>query len=507
MTIIFTRKIFIIILILVFTTVIFIWARSSSEVEHGSKKLDTLIIGIGRDFYDGPDSRTYLHGSTNTWESLVYLDENLRAMPWLAESWESQDGYRTWIFYLRKGILFHDGTIMTAPDVVANLERMRRYSRLDLTGIFRNVSSVEAMGENKVIIHLKAASPAFPNHLAYYSSPVLKPSGFDEEGRIKYFSATGPFCLEKVQKGQAIELSSFANYWQDKPAFKKVVFKTILDAKARAMALAAGEIDAIADVGGILPEQADEIRALPNVILKIQEVATTHYLLFNAKRPLFSDSNSRLWVSGLIDRNLLVQSLVGKAGKIANDPYSPLASDWASGCLDFKAGQKPKLFDYDIVILLNSGSIQRWPYLEIAQVIQAKFQIEGFNSRIEVKEMGAWQQTLKSDSWDLALQPNTLMTGDPDFFFSYYLMSNGTNNFGYKKLEMDHLISEARTEGNLHRRQMLYRKICEKINHDLPILPLYHDISLYSHRDHLAYFEMDQNFRVRLDLARPKEIR
>jgi peptide/nickel transport system substrate-binding protein len=491
--------------VLILSLGLYAWREAPQKADQGAQQRNRLVIGVGRDFYEGPDSRTYLHGSTNTWEALTYLDENLRARPWLAESWQSTDNDRTWIFYLRRDVRFHDGTPMTAFDVASNLERMRRHSRCDPSGVFRNVISIEVRGECEVTIQLKASSPAFANHLAYYSSPVLKPSTFDGEGRISRLVATGPYRLDRIQRGQSVELSPFIDYWQGRPVFQKVIFKTILDAQARTMALAAGEIDAIADVGGILPEQAAEIAALPGVILKQQEVATTHYLLFNAGRSFFSQPEPRLWMAGAIHRNELVQSLAGKSGKVATDFYSPLARDWAFGSLNFKAGTKPDPPDQDLIILLNSGTIQRWPYLEMAQVIQGKLQAEGFKTGIKVQEMGGWQQALKSGAWDLAMQPNTLMTGDLDFFFSYYIASGAPGNFGYLNPEMDQWIQSARIEGDFNHRRELYRRICDRMNRDLPVLPLYHDVCLYAHRDHLVHFEMDANFRIRLDRVRIKE--
>ncbi|MBI5589998.1 MAG: ABC transporter substrate-binding protein [Deltaproteobacteria bacterium] len=490
---------------LVLSLGLYTWRGAPLKADQDARQRNLLVIGVGRDFYDGPDSRTYLHGSTNTWEALTRLDENLRARPWLAESWQSTDNDRTWVFHLRQDVRFHDGSLMTASDVAVNLERMRRHARCDPSGIFRNVVSIEVRGENDVAIRLKVPSPAFPNHIAYYSSPVLKPSCFDKDGRISQLVATGPYRLDRIQRGQTVELSPFADYRQGKPEFRKVVFKTILDAQARTMALATGEIDAIADVGGILPEQAAEITALSGVVLKQQEVATTHYLFFNMRQSFFSQPESRLWLASAIDLNELVQSLAGESGRLALDYYSPLARDWVFGDLGFKAGKKPDPSDRKVIILLNSGTIQRWPYLEMAQVIQEKLQAEGFNAGIVVQETGGWQQALKSGAWDLAMQPNTLMTGDPDFFFSYYIASGAPGNFGYLNPEMDRSIQSARIEGNFSRRQELYHRICDRMNQDLPVLPLYHDVCLYAHRDHLAHFEMDPNFRVRLDRVRTKE--
>lgn len=486
---------------------LYAWWGAHQKADQETRHLSRLIIGVGRDFYEGPDSRTYLHGSTNTWESLTYLDVNLRARPWLAESWCQSNHDRTWVFHLRQNVLFHDDTPMTAADVAANLERIRRHSRYDPAGVLRNVQSIEVRGDHEINIQLSESSPAFANHLAYYSSPVLKPACFDPDGRINRLIATGPYRLDRFLRGQSVELSSFIRHWQGNPSIPKVIFKTILDAQSRTMALAAGEIDAIADVGGILPEQAAEITDLPGIILKQQEVATTHYLFFNAARPFFSQPSSRQWLAGIIDRNELVQSLAEKTGKLAMDYYSPLARDWAFWDVGFHAGNSPDPTEQEVIILLNSGTLQRWPYLEMAQVIQGKLLTNGFQGSIKVQEMGGWQQTLKSGTWDIVLQPNTLMTGDPDFFFSYYIASGAPGNYGYQNSEMDQWIRSARSEENFSRRQALYRRICARLHQELPVLPLYHDICLYAHRDHLAHFDMDPNFRVSLNRVHAKEKR
>lgn len=465
----------------------------------------TLVIGVGRDFYDGPDSRAFLHGSTNTWEALTYLDENLRARPWLAESWRVQDSGRTWIFRLRPGVRFHDGSLLTAREAAASVERIRRSPKYDPAGVFRDVVSIQAHGRREVVFRLKNPCPCFANLAAYYSTPIIKPAVFDGQGRITRLIATGPFKVERISRGDSIELSAFDGYWGAKPVYRRVIFRTILDAQTRAMALMAGEVDAVADVGGVLPEQAQELESAPGVILKRRETAVTHYLFFNCRQAPFSQARARLWLAGLLDRPRMVRILTQGAGATALDPYSPLAQDWAFGLIRPRGDGKPPEPARRLIILIHGGTVQRWPYLEIAQVLQEKLARRGWPARIEVKEAGGYYQALKQGRFDLTLAPNTLMTGDPDFFYSYYLAPNAPRDFGWRNQEAGVLIARARYEMDPARRRELYRRLAELVNQELPILPLYHDVSLYAYRDSLAFFEMDHNFRPRLDLARPKE--
>jgi peptide/nickel transport system substrate-binding protein len=463
-----------------------------------------LTIGVGRDLYDGPDSRTYVHGSTNTWEALTYLGPDLRAQPWLAESWRSQDRGRTWIFRLREGVRFHNGAPLTSKEAAASIKRLMASPKYDPSGIFRDVVSLEAMGERELMFRLSQPTPAFANLVAYYASPIIYPSCFDMDGHLKSLIGTGPFMVKKIIRGQSIELEAFSGYWGSSPHYQRVKFVFVPDAQTRLMALMAGEIDAVADVGAILPEQAADLENAPGITLCRQPVATTHYLFFNCRRAPFNDRQARLWLAFILDRKLLVRALAKGAGSVAKDPYSDLAVEWSFGLLQPIGGRKPPSPGRGLVILLHGGTIQRWPYLEIAQVLQERLAAHGLGSQIQVKEPGAYYEALRNGLFDLAIQPNTLMTGDPDFFYAYYLESKGPRDFGCGNQEIDRLIQSARHEMDPDKRRAFYRELASQFNQDLPLLPLYHDVSLYAYGEKVARFSMDQNFRPRLNLARPK---
>jgi len=262
-------------------------------------------------------------------------------------------------------------------------------------------------------------------------------------------------------------------------------------------------VDAVADVGAILPEQAADLARAPRVVLLRREVATTHYLLFNCGKSPFSERPARLWLASILDRAQMVTALAHGAGVVARDPYSRLARDWAFGLLDPPPGRKPPVPARELVILLHRGTTQRWPYLEIAQVLHQKLSGAGFRAVLRIKEPGAYYEAMEKGEFDLSLQPNTLMTGDPDFFYTYYVHSRGPRSFACGGSTWDRLIEEARFEMDFRRRQALYRRLAERFNQELPLLPLYHDISLYAHRDNVMEFRMDQNFRPSLDRARP----
>lgn len=467
-----------------------------------------LVVGIGRDFCDGPDSRAYLHGSTNVWEALTYLDKNLRPVPWLAESWQARDGGRTWVFRLRAGVRFHDGSPLSAADAAFCLRRIAGHAKFDPSASFRHLIAVEASGPLELTCRLSEPAPDFPALVAYYGSPIIKPAGVDAAGRIESLIATGPYALDQALPGHEVRLTAWQGYWGGPPAYQRVVFRVLADAQTRAMALMAGDLDAVADVGAILPEQEPELHAAAGVVLKRHEVATTHYLIFNCRRPPLAARSARLWLAGLVQRAGLVASLAGGISVPARDPFSRLAADWAGGDLHPPLAEAAAIAPNNdpLIILLHAGTVQRWPYLDLAQALQQQLKGHGISARITVSEAGAYYLALKQGDFDLSLQPNTLMTGDPDFFYSYYLAATAPANPGWRDAEADRIITRARVEMDPAARLAAYTRLAAILARDLPILPLFHELALYAHRQGVRDFSMDHFFRPDLRQARPRNM-
>ncbi|NJL60102.1 MAG: hypothetical protein HC887_11155, partial [Desulfobacteraceae bacterium] len=138
----------------------------------------------------------------------------------------------------------------------------------------------------------------------------------------------------------------------------------ISDAQTRMMALTAGEIDVIADVGAVLPEQAQSLKGNPDIVLKQVQVATTHVLLFNCRSLPFSELETRLWFAGILNRSQLVNVFAKGAGIEAREPFTPLSADFAFGLIQPEAKPLPKIVQgTTVVILLSNATLQRWPYL------------------------------------------------------------------------------------------------------------------------------------------------
>ncbi len=465
----------------------------------GSSAARTLTIGIGRSFFDGPESAHFLHGSTRTWEALVDLNDELSPVPWLAERWESSPDATTWTFTLRDGVRFHNGALLNAEDVVANIRRIREHPRYDPLDRYHGVEEVRALGDRRVVFRLREPSPLFPNLVAYYGSPILHPSSWDERGRIVRFFATGPYRLKHLVPDEVVILERNDHYWGTYPPYEHLVFRTIPDPYTRVASLIAGAIDAIVDVGGILPDQRPLLLSNQAITVLSKEVATTHYLIFNNRREPCQSRAFRRWLAGALNRETIVASLLPGAATVARSPYTPLVGKWSFALVNpspepfpgtsIPAGEQP------LTILLHHGTILRWPYREIAQLLESLFRNQGITSHILIQEKGQYYETLNRGAFHLTLQPFTLMTGDPHLFYAHFIASRAPRGTGWQDQHADNLIHQAQRERIEERRREIYRQLEILLAEHLPLLPLFHEKTTYAFRKEVGWVGMDSLFR------------
>ncbi len=472
-----------------------------------------LVIGIGRDFYDGPETANLLHGSTGVWEGLTYPGENLEPVMQLATKITPDETNKVWTVSLRQGVKFHDDSPLNAEAVVKSVMRLKDNPKLDGYGTFLTLDKVEAIDDQTVKFTYKSAEPAFAAKVAYHGCPIFSIKSFDEAGKVTHPYGTGPFKFEEYKKGEELVIVRNDNYWGEKAKLEKVTFKTVSDASTRLAALTAGEIDAIVDVGGVLPEQASTIKENKNLVLLSRPVTTSHYLIFNNKKEPFNDKNLRKAVSLSLNRKELVDKVMSGYGEPADTIYTSLAEKWVTKGLwktdKAKAKelaakvQTDKTQKLDFVI--NASLANRWPYKSIAEILQSELKEFDFDVELRVMEMAAWKDALEKGEYDITLSPYTLMTGDPDFFFGRWIQSKGQMNvargLGYNNPEADRLVAEAAAGKDMAARQKVYGELEKLVAEDVPLAPIYNDVCIYATKKTVHDLKIDPLFKPSLEKA------
>ena len=257
---------------------------------------------------------------------LTRADRLAGLRPGLATSWEqAADDRRTWVFHLRQGAKFHDGTDFTADAVVWNLDRFFKNDSPQFeppaAGISRArvplMASYRKIDDFTVAITTREPASYFP-YMAVYLL-MASPAAFEQAGRdwarvaAAGAAGTGPFRITRVRPREFVEFRRFDGYWDEgrKPRVDGVRLLPIPDANSRMSALRAGQVD------WIEVPPPDGIAALKAAGFAIVTNSYPHdwpwmYNIGAAQSP-FRDVRVRQALNYCIDRDGLVTLLGGTA--------------------------------------------------------------------------------------------------------------------------------------------------------------------------------------------------
>ncbi|MCD2442064.1 ABC transporter substrate-binding protein [Agromyces sp. SYSU K20354] len=195
----------------------------------------------------------------NVCESLLRLNPDFTLSPGLAEAFDHPTP-ETWVYTIREGVTFHDGTPLTANDVVVSMSR-----HLDPAvgsswySVYQHVASIEQTGDREVTVTMTQPDSQFNLAMGgsagvIESAATLAETGADYGNSTGGVNCTGPFSFGEWKSGESITLERYDGYWDDSLRAKsgEVEFLFMTDANARVNALKSGEVDG----GWMLPMDA-----------------------------------------------------------------------------------------------------------------------------------------------------------------------------------------------------------------------------------------------------------
>lgn len=257
---------------------------------------------------------------------LTKTDQLATLRPGLAEKWEQAPGdTRTWIFHLRKGVKFHDGSEFNADAVIWNLDRYFKNDSPQFEAAASGMSRarVPLMGSYKKIddatVAITTTTPAsyFPYMAVYllFTSPTSFEKAGKDWGKVATLPAagTGPFRISRVVPRERVELLRNDDYWDaaKKAKVDKVVLMPVPEANARLAALRSGQVD------WIEVPPPDGLASLKSAGFTITTGSYPHvwpwfYNIGAANSP-FKDVRVRQALNYCVDREGLVGLLSGTA--------------------------------------------------------------------------------------------------------------------------------------------------------------------------------------------------
>jgi peptide/nickel transport system substrate-binding protein len=246
--------------------------------------------------------------------------------PYLAESWSHPDPV-TWVFNIRPGVRFWDGTVMTMEDVLYSIDRLLHGNGTIFGGLFSTVTSVKQTGKMQLTIKLSSPNPEFlglANFLFVGQKAYTEKhnSTLGSPGSLGMF--TGPYILESYVPNESVTLTRFDGYWGQKGTAKTVTFQFITDDNTRRLALESGQLD-----GGFNVPSTDIAawREISSINLVVKPNLQIGYLSMDVKQSPWSDVHVRRAVAHCVDQGGIVKSIMGGVPTAATSITPP--GEWA----------------------------------------------------------------------------------------------------------------------------------------------------------------------------------
>jgi ABC-type transport system substrate-binding protein/methyl-accepting chemotaxis protein len=406
--------------------------------------------------------------------------------PDLAERWEADPSARRYRFHLRRGVTFHDGTLLTSHDVKRHLERLldpalRSPDRSLLedvegaveyaSGMAREVTGLEVLDEGTLEIRLREPKAFFLHIMALTATAVAR---VDSGGRLV---GTGPFRLIALEQERVV-LERNPSYWRaGGPLVDRLEFLLASSRQEAVERLRQGELDLVS----FLAAEHVEVPGLESFQVVTSTTPSTAFVVLNHREAPFDDARVRralragMDVQGLVDqfhpgarvaRTLTPPELLDDAAEgPAPVPDVALAEQLLRDAglrrlrltLHFPTGHDTSAEDAVLFRPLVQAGLLELRHVEMSQ--------EEYTARASEGKMPAFRNRWLADF------------PDPDTFLYFLLNSSAQTVFplGYRNPELDRITAEARVSIDPELRHQLYVRAEKLFHDDCPIIPLYHD--------------------------------
>jgi ABC-type transport system substrate-binding protein len=430
---------------------------------------------------------------------LVTLDQGLKVIPDIAEKWDVSEDRKTYTFYLRKEVKFHDGRPVTAQDFKYSIERAANPATAsptadtylgDIVGVKERLSrkaaevtGVKVIDNYTLQITIDQPKSYFLAKMTFPAAYVVDKNNVERGGRTwtDKPNGTGPFKLQEYVRSQRLILVKNDSYYLDpKPQVDRVEF--ILGGGSFMTMYENGDLEAtrisLSDI-----ERVSDPNSPLNKELYVGPELSTQFIVFNTRKAPFDDPKVRQAFALAIDRQQIVDVVFQKMPLAANSVLPP-------GMPGYTEPSAPK---YDPAqakqLLAQSKYAGKLPDITWTTVgaggsqasdIQAMSAMLNQNLGVKISIQQTDWATFIGQLNDPNSNPYQIFDigwigdyADPENFLNVLFRSGSTQNWSaYSNPEVDKLLDQAGLEKDTATRFKLYQQVEQKILADQPVIPL-----------------------------------
>ena len=406
------------------------------------------------DFHREVGGGPTLQFAENISEGLVRFDDKYQLQPALAESW-TEESPTSWVFHLRKGVKFTDGTPFNADAVKYSFDRTN-----DPATQSRNVAQISAVSDVKVVddstVRLELKQPFAPllHALAYalriVSPTAAKAAGVADFGRKPVY--TGPFSVSEWVSGDHITLKANKDYWGGAPKIDEITWRFAAESSARLALLRSGGADFLDGIDGTdLAAASSDPSITVNRVLPL----SWNFVAMNEKTKPFDDVRVRQAVSYAINGPDLIKTILFGAGE-------PMTEVVANGVQGFNSSAMTYAYDPAKAkqLLADAGYANGFDtefgyatgytagVKPLTEAIQGQLAAVGIRAKLVVSDNTAWTAARRDGQMPMFFMNwgspnNDDHTALYQAFHSSQITPTGPNYVFYSDPKVDELLQQA----------------------------------------------------------------
>ena len=404
-------------------------AEDTGEQPRQGGQLDVAFFASVSNFdpHANPNGGDWFTFFPFLYDRLLDYDDRGRAIPMIAESWETPDDV-TYILKIRENAFFHDDTPINAEAVALNYQRMKVVEEevsgtSRITDWIREAVTMEAIDE--FTFHLGNAAPYAPTLAGLFALPaasmLMSPDTFDVV-TDEPIGGSGPWKFSRYEHDNVFEVDRFDKYWNSDefgtqlPYLDRVVAPIIPDANTRYAELLAGSVDYGGPPQGTDPENVYPLADDGFQIWQgLGQTWVHHFFNFRGDRDgpngmgVYRDTRTRLAWNLAIDRSAIFDIALSGVGGICRGPHSnaswaiPPDKDYYADSPNLEEAQK--LMDaagfsdgFDAVY----NGFDFTPMPQIAETIQAMVGRIGQRLEIQIEKIPASVDKILQGNYDVS---------------------------------------------------------------------------------------------------------
>jgi peptide/nickel transport system substrate-binding protein len=443
-------------------------------------------------------------------------------IPLLASGWDVSSDQKTYTFFLRKNVKFHDGTLFNSGAVKFSWERQMlvnhpfhdtsygsfTYYRSMWGGYPGNIREIKIIDNNTVQVRLYSRSYRFLKDISSIQFAIVSPRAVYEHKDSFYQNpvGTGPFKFVEWRKWQRIVLESNKEYWSGRPYIDRLVFEPVPGEKSRRRHMERGRFDVMENPSTDFVYNITVKKKYPDLKIAVMPGTNFSFLAVNCQKSPFNNSDVRVALNYAIDRKRILRDI---------NENMPLASSPFENLWGMNIEGKAYTLDHDMArrLFAKAGysrgfEVDLWypkisrPYLtdpeRVAKGIAQSLREVGLKVILKGVKWEVYTEKLRQGEYELALTGFVGINYDPDIYFEMNWDRNnaiigGTNISFFRSDRIHSLLTASRFESDAGRRARNYETVQKIISDESPIIPLYYNTTSVILNKKVNSFYADKN--------------